>query len=139
MRLGVFLLVLVFVAMPAFAYDLTFFAGWTNVGSWKTAALAVDMHDFGVLGIRHEKGWGPIGFESGFAYYSQPVAPTQYQGGRGIGCTGNLVVNIPVFKPEPFLTVGLGVMHKFGKSVPDIGTQFISNYGFGVKMRKLEG
>lgn len=123
---------------PAFAAsDLSLFAGWTYVGSVKSATEVVDLKNFGVFGLRYEKYVAIFGLESTLTYHSSPIVATGEEGNAGLSYLGNFVINLPAGKSVPFFVVGLGVLHRFGGSFPDVGTRFVTNYGAGIKIRKI--
>ena len=122
------------------ASDLSLFAGWTDVGSLRTVAGQVTLSNFNVFGVRWEKDFFLVlGFENTLSFSSGSVLATAGEVNGGLNYNGNLVLNLPVKRTLPYFTLGLGVLHKFGTSLPDVGSSFTFNWGTGLKLRGLLG
>ena len=122
------------------ASDLSIFGGWAGTESLKVGGQPISLDSFTLFGVRYEKGFLTVfGFENTLAYTTSGLVAKGEMTSRGLFYTGNLVVSIPAKKVVPFFTAGLGVLHKFGDSFPDVGSTFLTNYGFGVKMPKIVG
>ncbi len=137
-----FILMCVFflASLTAQASDLSLFGGWTGVGSLETVAGQVDLSNFNVFGVRWEKGFLVVlGFENTLSFSSGSVLATAGEDNGGLNYMGNLVINLPVRRTLPYFTLGLGVLHRFGTSFPDVGSRFTFNWGAGLKLRGLLG
>lgn len=137
-----FILLCVFFLSPlsAQASDLSLFAGWTDVGSLRTVAGQVNLSNFNVFGVRWEKDFFIVfGFENTLSFSSGSVMATQGENNGGLSYNGNLVLNLPVRRTLPYVTLGIGVLHRFGTSFPDVGSSFTFNWGAGLKLRGLAG
>ncbi len=122
------------------ASDLSLFAGWTDVGSLETVAGQVDLSNFNVFGVRWEKDFFLVlGFENTLSFSSGSVLATEGENNGGLNYNGNLVLNLPVRRTLPYFTLGMGVLHRFGTSFPDVGSRFTFNFGAGLKLRGLLG
>ena len=122
------------------ASDLSLFAGWTDIGSLRTVAGQVNLSNFNVFGVRLEKDFFVVlGFENTLSFSSGSVLATAGEDNGGLNYNGNLVLNLPVRRTLPYITVGLGVLHRFGTSLPDVGSSFTFNWGTGLKLRGLLG
>ena len=120
--------------------DLSIFGGWTQTGSLKLSEQRFDVGNLALLGVRFEKDFLIVlGFENTLAYSRMGAVETGEEGSPGILYSGNLVLNIPADNLVPFLTVGLGGLHKFQGSFPNLGSTFLTNYGFGIKLRRILG
>lgn len=138
-RLEVLLVIFLFPRLIC-AADLSFFGGWTGTGSLSEASQSIGLEDFTVFGVRYEKGFTSVfGFENTVAYTTNSLVRTGEENRRGLVYTGNLVINIPAPHFAPFFTAGLGVLHKFGKGFPNVGSTLATNYGLGVKVPKIIG
>ncbi len=137
-----FILMWVFLlsSLTAQASDLSLFAGWTDVGSLGTVTGQVNLSNFNVFGVRWEKDFFLIlGFENTLSFSSGSVLATAGENNGGLHYNGNLVINLPVRRTLPYFTLGLGVLHRFGTSFPDVGSSFTFNWGTGLKLRGLLG
>ncbi len=137
-----FILMCVFflASLTAQASDLSLFGGWTGVGSLETVAGQVDLSGFNVFGVRWEKDFLVVlGFENSLSFSSGSVLATAGEDNGDLNYTGNLIINLPVRRTLPYFTLGLGVLHKFGTSFPDVGSRFTFNWGAGLKLRGLLG
>jgi opacity protein-like surface antigen len=122
------------------ASDLSLFAGWTGVGSLGTVVGQVDLSDFNVFGVRYEKDFFVVlGFENTLSFSSGSVLAAEGENNGGLNYNGNLVLNLPVRRTLPYFTLGMGVLHRFGTSFPDVGSRFTFNFGGGLKLRGLAG
>ena len=122
------------------ASDFSLFAGWTDVNSLATIAGEVSFNNFNVFGVRWEKDFFVVlGFENTLAFSPRSVLTTAGEDDAGLYSNHNLVVNLPVRRILPYLTVGFGVLHKFGDSLPDVNSSFTLNWGTGVKWRRILG
>ena len=127
-------------SFTAQASDLSLFAGWTGVGSLETVAGQVDLSSFNVFGVRWEKDFLVVlGFENTLSFSSGSVLAIDGEDNGGLNYNGNLVLNLPVRRTLPYFTLGMGVLHKFGTSFPDVGSRFTFNFGAGLKLRGLLG
>ncbi len=126
--------------LTAQASDLSLFAGWTGVGSLGTVAGQVNLSDFNVFGVRFEKDFFfVLGFENTLSFSSGSVLATAGEDNGGLNYNGNLVLNLPVRRTLPYFTLGIGVLHRFGTSFPNVGSSFTFNWGAGLKLRGLLG
>ena len=126
--------------VPALATDLSVFAGWTDANSVGSGVEEIRLDNFIVFGVRHEKDFFVIfGFENAVAFSGSSVLTTAGQDDNGLLYTSNLVLNLPVRRVLPFVTWGVGLTHKFGNSFPDVGSSFTTNWGAGVKVRRIAG
>ena len=127
-------------SLTAKASDLSLFAGWTDVGSLETVAGQVNLSNFNVFGVRWEKDFFfVLGFENTLSFSSGSVLATEGENNGGLNYNGNLVLNLPVRRVLPYFTLGMGVLHRFGTSFPDVGSRFTFNFGAGLKLRGLLG
>ena len=127
-------------SLTAQASDLSLFAGWTDVGSLRTVAAQVNLSNFKVFGVRWEKDFFLVlGFENTLSFSSGSVLATGGEDNGGLNYNGNLVLNLPVRRTLPYFTLGLGFLHRFGTSFPDVGSSFTFNWGTGLKLRGLLG
>ncbi|MDA2927603.1 hypothetical protein MYX78_10320 [Acidobacteria bacterium AH-259-G07] len=126
--------------LSVYASDVSLFAGWTDVNSARSVTGEVKLNNFNVFGARFEKDFFVIlGFENTLAVSANSVLTTAGEDDGGLYYTSNLVVNLPIRRMLTFFTWGLGVSHKFGDSFPDVGSRFATNFGTGVKLRRLAG
>lgn len=134
------ILAMLFWTSPLLGSDLSFFGGWTQTGPLKDAAQRIDLDNFTLFGLRYEKTFGGVlGFENSLAYTGNSLVAKGEDTSPGIAYTSNLVVSVPSPTVAPFFTLGLGMLYKRGGSFPDVGTSFLTNYGFGVKVRQVIG
>lgn len=131
--------------VPVQASDFALFGGWNLADDLKRGTKTVSLQDFSVVGVRYEKDFLFIlGFENTFAYNRKALVPEagQYEDEDAVYYSANFVFNFPNFpatKVFPYVTVGLGVFHRFGDAPPDAGTAFLTNWGAGIKFRNLAG
>ena len=136
----ILMFVLFLSSLTAQASDLSLFAGWTGVGSLESVAGQVNLSNFNVFGVRWEKAFLVVlGFENTLSFSSGSVLAIAGEDNGGLNYTGNLVINLPVRRTLPYFTLGLGVLHSFGTSFPDVGSKFTFNWGAGLKLRGLLG
>lgn len=120
--------------------DFSVFGGWSQTGSLKLSGQRFDLSNLALVGVRYEKDFlGVFGFENTLAYAHNSLVEKGEGGSPGLLYSGNLVLNIPADTVVPFFTVGLGVLHKFQGSFPELGSTFLTNYGFGMKVRQIIG
>lgn len=133
---------LIFVPMGELpASDLSFVAGLAPTGKAELEEGGhLNFDTFPLLGARFEKDFFFIlGFENNLIYGSGVLAPKSGEGEPALYYTANLVLNLPNEKIVPNFVFGLGILHRFGNSTPDVGTSFITNWGLGVKLHELSG
>lgn len=121
------------------ASDISFFGGWIYSGSARQGLEEVDLRNFSTLGLRHERYFAIFGLENSLSYLSAPMVISGQEGDGGLSYSGNLVINLPMRGMVPYLTFGLGLLHKLGDTEPDVGTRFHTNFGLGVKFRRRAG
>ncbi|MBI2820979.1 MAG: hypothetical protein HYX74_02025 [Acidobacteria bacterium] len=139
-RLWLSLLVLALsTARVGAASDVTLFGLWTPAGSLQTGLGNLELKNPAGFGVRHEKYVAIFGLENSIAYYRNPLTVAGEKGDDGLGYAGSLTVNVPVGGTFPFFVMGLGFLHKYGDSFPDVSTRFATHIGFGIKLRKLLG
>ena len=116
------------------ATDITLFGAWAPGGN----LAAIDVRDFGGFGATFERYFAVIGFENTFTYYNRPADLTG-AGNAGFALTSGLTLNIPISGKFAYIAAGGGLFRKQSSSSLDQGTSFLSNFGGGVKLRKLAG
>ncbi len=122
------------------ASDLSAVAGRGSYSDLENPGAETNFKRSGLFGARYEKDFFFIvGFENSVLVSGDTLSPRGSGGETGLYYTGNLVLNFPVDRVVPNLAVGVGVLHRFGGTYPDIGTAFLTNWGFGVKFRNLAG
>lgn len=127
--------------LSGLASDLSFVAGAAPTSDLELSLEKVDLDNFSMFGLRFEKDFFYfLGFENSLLFAQGILSPSSGEGSNGLYYTSNLVVNLgssDVLVPN--LTVGLGFMNRFGDSFPDPGLTFLTNWGGGLKLRRLFG
>jgi len=140
-RIWLFALTLLFVQSAyVAASDLSVVAGRASYSDLENSGGDTQFKESSLFGVRYEKDFlFIVGFENSLLVSGNTLSPDGTSGEKGLYYTGNLVLNFPVDRVVPNLAVGVGVLHRFGETYPNIGTAFLSNWGFGVKFRNLAG
>ena len=109
-------------------------------GTWipGNSLQSLDLSDFVGLGAYYEKYLAIFGFENGVTYYNHPV-DAEGHGDGGLAINSNVTLNLPLSGKFVYISGGIGLLHKFGTSLPDIGSSFMTNIGGGLKLRKMLG
>jgi hypothetical protein len=140
--IGCFLLAFVFLSLPAFAEDVTLFAGFQHPGkinlsstTGTTTQVLTSPTNVGDFGIRFGTSKA-VGSEHTLAFAPNFLSSDT----KAIIYNSNLIVQIPTPIIKPYATAGMGAVISWG-SVPsglkppsDIGKKFALNYGGGVKV-----
>jgi len=130
----------VLISAPAYASDLTFFAGIQHQGkltlrsAGTTATTFVfDPKNFGVMGMRVGAGKEIFGHEHTIAYAPNFIDSHT----KSLIMNSNVMIQIPLVVAKPYVTAGGGFIHTTGSGLSDIGTKFALNYGGGIKTKIL--
>ena len=139
----IFGFLLIFLAIPVHAADLTLFGGVQNPGKLTLQSTAqpslLDPRSFGTFGMRVSQG-RVIGSEHTLAYSPNFISSDN----SAFMYNSNFMVQAPLGPVRPYVTAGLGIVHIGGDSAQFItggfltGNKFAVNYGGGVKF-KLAG
>ena len=120
--------------------DFSVFGGWSQTGPLNLSGQRFDLSNLALVGVRYEKDFlAVLGFENTVAYSHNSLVEEGEGSSPGLLYSGNLVLNIPADNLVPFFTVGFGVLRKFEGSFPELGSTFLTNYGFGIKLRQIVG
>ena len=139
-RAWLLLAVLSFQTLDLAASELSIVGGKGVLSDLKSSEGTTEFSGSGFFGARYEKDFFFIvGVENNLLLSGNTLAPKGSAGETGLFYTGNLVLNFPVDRVVPNIVLGLGVLHRFGDSYPDVGTAFLTDWGFGVKLRDLAG
>lgn len=136
----VFLLLLITNAQLS-GSDLSLVAGIAPTSDLELDLDSVDLQSFSAIGVRFEKDiLFFLGFENSLIYTNNLLTPSGEPGENGLYYSANLVVNLGYSEViVPNLTIGLGILHRFGDTFPDVGSTFQTNWGGGVKFKNLAG
>ena len=139
-RICIFVLLVAGSALNLAASDLSIVGGRGTLADLQSPQGDAEFKPMGLLGARFEKDFFFIlGVEQNLLLSGRMLAPKGDQGETGLYYTGNLVFNFPVDRIVPNIVLGIGVLHRFGDTFPDVGTAFLTDWGFGVKFRNLAG
>lgn len=135
--LGCFLVLsCILFAVPAQANDLTLFGGLQHQGKLTLSSgvqsasnVNFDPRNFGVFGVRVGHG-NVFGGEHTLAYTPNFVESQR----KAIIYNSNLLIQVPVPKVLPYVTVGAGAIFTSGDNIRDFGKKFAVNYGGGLKI-----
>jgi hypothetical protein len=128
--------------------QVEFFAGYLNPGKLNldTALKGLDFRGTSLFGVRGEVGFLKIfGIEENLEFSPRLFNSTLCSCGkstadvRGLLNSTNLVVNAPLGRFVPYVTVGVGLLKPWGAGLATIDTTFAANYGGGVKLNRLIG
>ncbi len=134
------ILVALFLIPTIQASDLSLVAGGATLEDLNVEDSVVLFRHPTLFGARYEKDFLLLlGFENNLMISRNMLSPKQGEGEQAIYYTGNFVVNFPVDRVVPNVSVGLGVLYRFGNTEPDVGASFLTNWGFGMKFRNLIG
>jgi len=133
-------LMIVLLLTPLYGSDVSVFAGFDDVRTLTTETGRLQFDNFNIFGVRFEKDFGVIfGFENTLGVSPSSFLTQAGEDNGGLYYTANLVINLPIRRTLPFVTWGLGLAHKSGQSFPDTGTKFVTNWGAGIKIRRVAG
>jgi hypothetical protein len=142
-RLVPVVVLVLFSVLQVRAADFTFYAGGVKPGSIEYHGEEVSLEGGSMFGFRVSTNIVPsFGLEHTFAFSSDFLFPKNVEGptdAKGIVYNSNLIVSIPLFKVEPYLTAGLGLVHQYGSPDLPVGTEPALNYGGGLKFRNVKG
>jgi hypothetical protein len=140
--LSVAVLVLL-LAAPSAAADLTFYIGGINPGDFKVDDANLPLDGSPVFGFRFGSNFVPFfGMEHTIAYSPDFLFPGNTVGisdSRGLIYNSNLVFSLPARTIEPYLTAGVGLIHQWGDPALPVGTKPAFNYGGGIKIPNIKG
>ena len=124
------------------AADLTAYIGRVKPGSLTLDNVRRSLDGGPIYGIRLGHGFVPfIGLEHTLAFSSKFARPEDFLSTRdvdGFVFNSNIIVAPPLLRTVPYATVGVGVMHQYGRDAV-FGTKPAVNYGGGVKFLSLLG
>ncbi|HUG43417.1 MAG TPA: hypothetical protein VMN76_04150 [Acidobacteriota bacterium] len=124
------------------ASDLSFFVGWNSPADLKgQAGETFDLKGAAVYGLRYEKDFMMLlGFEHNLTFNGKLLSLEDGPHESGFHYATNFVLNLPVAEEVvPNVALGLGFYRRSGDSFPDAGVGFLTNWGIGVKFRRLAG
>jgi hypothetical protein len=139
------------------AKDIIIYGATSKVGALEAKNLAGEVAsglknltgDFGgTFGVRISTG-RIIGFEKNISLSPKFALPGVY----AFQMDDNLIIQLPAKKFAPYVTAGIGFVKTWGKDMPtnlddpakiaksiyNVGASFSTNYGGGIKVRKLKG
>ncbi len=142
MRLLIRLSILLLFSGAVKASDLSFFIGWNSPGELKgQAGENFDLTGASIYGVRYERDFMMLlGFEQNLTFSDKFLSLEDGPNESGFHYAANLVLNLPIAEEVvPNLALGMGFYRRSGDSFPDAGFGFLTNWGLGVKFRRLAG
>ena len=141
------ILVLLFCVSQARAEgQVSFFAGYLNPGdvTVNNVQESLTFRGTGVYGARAGVDFLKVlGFEQNISFspklFNSTLFPSQAADLRGLLCSSNLVLNVPVQRFVPFLTIGIGFVKPWGSGLKPFDATLAANYGGGIKLNRLAG
>jgi hypothetical protein len=127
--------------------QFSLFAGYLNPGdlTYNNVQQAVgNLRGTSIYGARIEADFLKVlGIEQNIEFsprlFNSTLFPDQASNIRGFLYSNNLVINIPIKRFVPYVTVGLGFIKPWGESFVNLDTTFAGNYGGGIKLNRLAG
>lgn len=136
---------LALLAVQANAQEVSLYAGYLNPGKLdlSTVRSGLSLRGTGIYGARIQFGFLRIlGIEQDIAFsprlFDSGLFPDE-TGVKGFLYSSNLVVNAPLNRFVPYVTVGVGLLKPFGTGFMPFDVKFAGNYGGGVKLQRLIG
>lgn len=144
--LFIFALVVSVTQAKAAGGQFSLYTGYLNPGdvNLQNVQAGLSLRDTGLFGARAEFDFLKVfGIEQNIGLsprlFSSTLFPGQASEVRGFLYSTNFVVNVPLDRFVPYVTVGVGLVKPWGSSFASFDATFAGNYGGGIKLNRLIG